>query len=213
MAMIKCPECGKEISDQSKECIHCGYSLLKNEMEKDISYKICPECRQRVSNNVNSCPNCGLPLCKPKRLKSNKSLFVAHWLNIIALILPIILVALSYLWEYFLPDNKSETNSGVTVSVDTNSVFNPILLHIIIIVGILTFLIGLLIYILKSKKIKLTLSIIYLVIAIGNFSFLIMSMALLILMTCGILSVILIPGILQIIAGAKFVSGAKDYVG
>ena len=29
----------------------------------------------------------------------------------------------------------------------------------------------------------------------------------------GILSVILIPGILQIIAGAKFVSGAKDYVG
>ena len=124
MAMIKCPECGKEISDQSKECIHCGYSLLKNEMEKDISYKICPECRQRVSNNVNSCPNCGLPLCKPKRLKSNKSLFVAHWLNIIALILPIILVALSYLWEYFLPDNKSETNSGVTVSVDTNSVFN-----------------------------------------------------------------------------------------
>lgn len=27
MALIKCPECGKEISDKSDKCIHCGYSL------------------------------------------------------------------------------------------------------------------------------------------------------------------------------------------
>ena len=27
MALIKCPECGKEISDQSKSCIHCGCPL------------------------------------------------------------------------------------------------------------------------------------------------------------------------------------------
>ena len=27
MALIKCPECGKEISDKSKACIHCGYPL------------------------------------------------------------------------------------------------------------------------------------------------------------------------------------------
>lgn len=27
MAMIKCPECGKEISDKAKACIHCGYPL------------------------------------------------------------------------------------------------------------------------------------------------------------------------------------------
>lgn len=27
MALINCPECGKEISDQSKTCIHCGYPL------------------------------------------------------------------------------------------------------------------------------------------------------------------------------------------
>lgn len=25
--LIKCPECGKEISDKSKQCIHCGYPL------------------------------------------------------------------------------------------------------------------------------------------------------------------------------------------
>ena len=27
MALIKCPECGKEISDKSPACIHCGYPL------------------------------------------------------------------------------------------------------------------------------------------------------------------------------------------
>lgn len=29
MALIKCPECGKEVSNTSKECIHCGYPLKK----------------------------------------------------------------------------------------------------------------------------------------------------------------------------------------
>lgn len=29
MALIICPECGKEISDKSDACIHCGYPLIK----------------------------------------------------------------------------------------------------------------------------------------------------------------------------------------
>lgn len=29
MSLINCPECGKEISDKSKQCIHCGYPLIK----------------------------------------------------------------------------------------------------------------------------------------------------------------------------------------
>ena len=27
MSLIRCPECGKEISDKSKQCVHCGYPL------------------------------------------------------------------------------------------------------------------------------------------------------------------------------------------
>lgn len=27
MALIKCPECGKKISDKAHTCIHCGYPL------------------------------------------------------------------------------------------------------------------------------------------------------------------------------------------
>ena len=35
MALIKCPECGKEISDKAKCCIHCGYPL--DELENNTS--------------------------------------------------------------------------------------------------------------------------------------------------------------------------------
>lgn len=31
MAMIKCPECGRDISDQAGACPHCGYPLKKGE--------------------------------------------------------------------------------------------------------------------------------------------------------------------------------------
>lgn len=37
MALIKCPECGKEISDKATVCINCGYSL---ESLKDVRKKI-----------------------------------------------------------------------------------------------------------------------------------------------------------------------------
>lgn len=30
MAIIKCSECGKEISDKAKKCIHCGYKIKRN---------------------------------------------------------------------------------------------------------------------------------------------------------------------------------------
>lgn len=29
MALIKCPECGKEISDKAPQCIHCGYPIAQ----------------------------------------------------------------------------------------------------------------------------------------------------------------------------------------
>ena len=37
MALIKCSECGKEISDKSKKCIHCGCPINK---EQNFVYNI-----------------------------------------------------------------------------------------------------------------------------------------------------------------------------
>lgn len=43
MALINCPECGKEISDTSKKCIHCGFDIRKqlrtNNKEESINSK------------------------------------------------------------------------------------------------------------------------------------------------------------------------------
>lgn len=36
MALIKCPECGKEISNTCDHCIHCGYSLKRNSKDKSM---------------------------------------------------------------------------------------------------------------------------------------------------------------------------------
>lgn len=37
MAIIKCSECGKEISDKTNECIHCGNPLGKVIFKSEIN--------------------------------------------------------------------------------------------------------------------------------------------------------------------------------
>ena len=36
MALIKCPECGKEVSDKAPACIHCGFPLEKSPQKVDV---------------------------------------------------------------------------------------------------------------------------------------------------------------------------------
>ena len=56
MAMINCPECGKEVSNQANNCPNCGYVLNKAgeptvnvTIDKDNSGGKCPRCG---SNNL-----------------------------------------------------------------------------------------------------------------------------------------------------------------
>ena len=62
MALTKCNECGKEISDTIKVCPHCGY---KNHWVKIIN---CPECGKEISDDIGACPNCGYVVNKLKKL-------------------------------------------------------------------------------------------------------------------------------------------------
>lgn len=34
MALIKCPECGKEISDKAASCPNCGFPITQGNIEK-----------------------------------------------------------------------------------------------------------------------------------------------------------------------------------
>lgn len=40
MALINCPECGKEISDRAECCIHCGYPLSDTARGESKFYKL-----------------------------------------------------------------------------------------------------------------------------------------------------------------------------
>lgn len=36
MALVKCRECGKEISDTAKKCVHCGAPLKDGDFSKEL---------------------------------------------------------------------------------------------------------------------------------------------------------------------------------
>ncbi len=44
MALVKCPECGKEVSSKTKQCLNCGYRIkIKRERNKFTNF-ICNNC-------------------------------------------------------------------------------------------------------------------------------------------------------------------------
>lgn len=56
MALIKCPECGKEISSKAAWCPHCG--CPSSEFSTDQGVK-CPYCGANLTSGDNYCDSCG----------------------------------------------------------------------------------------------------------------------------------------------------------
>lgn len=54
MALIKCGECGHEVSERASACPNCGCPIEKG--------NCCIECGQPIPDGVNECPNCGCPI-------------------------------------------------------------------------------------------------------------------------------------------------------
>ena len=90
MALIKCNNCGKEISDSLKKCPFCNTKLsIKKE-------KICPECGFKSNDSDNFCLNCGY-----KFTKSNKKKLVLLALILVLVIASIFIIkAVSFKMEY-----------------------------------------------------------------------------------------------------------------
>ncbi|MCI8609460.1 MAG: zinc-ribbon domain-containing protein [Firmicutes bacterium] len=112
MALIHCPECGKEISDKSTCCIHCGYPLKEEELEARNVFETtapdvtddneeedndeeedtppvltqCPVCGKTVSSSAYECPECGHPL-------KEKEGGISFGLVLLAVILGIVICA------------------------------------------------------------------------------------------------------------------------
>lgn len=63
MALIKCSNCEKEISDKAKVCPQCGQPvvLVTPTVEERLSI-LCEECSAEIPEGMEACPNCGCPV-------------------------------------------------------------------------------------------------------------------------------------------------------
>ena len=61
MGLIKCLECGKEISDKSLYCLNCGCPVGKGESPKK-TYSTCPNCGNPMERGSTVCSECGARL-------------------------------------------------------------------------------------------------------------------------------------------------------
>ena len=70
MALIKCKECNKDISDKATVCVHCGCPI-----ENKTKY-YCEECGKEILETDKVCSNCGCPTNSNKnnRTENNNNL-------------------------------------------------------------------------------------------------------------------------------------------
>lgn len=66
--LIKCPECGKDVSDRAPSCIHCGYPLqsaprkiatASTPVQRTLPAKHCTKCGSIYPADDITCPSCG----------------------------------------------------------------------------------------------------------------------------------------------------------
>lgn len=113
MAMITCPECGQEISDKSKKCIHCGKVLV----EENVPNKFCSECGKEVEISATECPYCGYPLDEEekemKQQKSKKIKKIIIPIAIIAFLAVISVVVLNFIKSSLNEDEQLAYQNAV----------------------------------------------------------------------------------------------------
>lgn len=96
MALIKCPECGKEVSDKATACPNCGVEIAPAEVKAII----CPECGSEINPAQNICKNCGydpIKIAKGKSRKKKKMIaIVLCILVVIAIIVGVVTLKSAY---------------------------------------------------------------------------------------------------------------------
>lgn len=80
MALIKCPECGKTVSDTARQCPHCGYNL-------QVRNSFCPECNAPVDSDSMFCESCGTRLLHQTTVqKPRRKSLLWLWITLAALL-------------------------------------------------------------------------------------------------------------------------------
>lgn len=180
----------------------------------------CPKCGCQNEDGSKFCKNCAKPLAQEiiegERDKDiTKKLFSAHILNIVA---AVVLLLSYFLIQYGVStstggvESHSSVNGTITSSTSTTVQFDTSGAddaYTAIGVGVAVAVVGLLVYFLKNSSAAKGLSYVYLIGALIAICLQFMAGIKTISFTCGLGFVITISGILQIVAGIKFVSAFK----
>ena len=105
MALIKCSECGHEVSDKASACPNCGCPI-----EKGL---VCDECGNSVSPSDKSCPKCGNPIKSKNGFNWKKPI-----LSIAALLF--VLVGVYAIWQLMgssVKDKDIEITNALSKSI------------------------------------------------------------------------------------------------
>lgn len=65
MALIKCNECGHEVSDKASVCPNCGNPIRDGH--------VCYECGTIITEGLSTCPNCGCPFNNKEPVMASNS--------------------------------------------------------------------------------------------------------------------------------------------
>ena len=137
-------------------------------------------------------------------MKKDK-MFAGFLLNIFAVVIPVVLVlALSVM------PSSNDLDDGGSTNLVLEADLSYILIVLAMVVGLAIFAMGMVVYFSKNLKLKRTLSLVYLIAAVADLcAFFIVTLTY-ILATCGLGIVLYVPGVLQILAGTKFIAATRS---
>lgn len=92
MALIKCVECGNDVSDKAAYCPKCGKavnSISENKGEK--TNNLCKECGQEIDLVTGICLNCGFDLKKVEKKKRDSKKKISIMIGLIIAVVVLVL--------------------------------------------------------------------------------------------------------------------------
>lgn len=92
MALIKCVECGNDVSDKAAYCPKCGKavnSISENKGEK--TNNVCKECGQEIDLVTGICLNCGFDLKKVEKKKRDSKKKISIMIGLIIAVVVLVL--------------------------------------------------------------------------------------------------------------------------
>lgn len=81
MALINCPECGRQVSTQAEKCPGCGFPIGKLNQQpnysqiqrQSVQMQKCPQCGLENPLSQSICPRCGVMILYEKRIDYEKA--------------------------------------------------------------------------------------------------------------------------------------------